>query len=83
MQFYERIRELREDNDVKQETMANLLGVGQSYYSKQEQGSFCSFTTKTTENRGLHRRSPRNPRRGQAVCGLLTFQTTTNKFAGI
>ena len=38
MQFYEIIKELREDNDIKQETMANLLGVGQSYYSKQERG---------------------------------------------
>lgn len=38
MQFYEKIRELREDNDLKQETMAHILGVGQSYYSKQERG---------------------------------------------
>ena len=36
MQFYERIRELREDNDKTQEEIARVLGVGQSYYSKQE-----------------------------------------------
>lgn len=38
MQFYEKIKEIREDNDLKQETIANLLNIGQSYYSKQERG---------------------------------------------
>ena len=36
MQFYERIRALREDRDLKQAEIARILGVGQSYYSKQE-----------------------------------------------
>lgn len=36
MHFYERIRELREDNDKTQEEIAKLINVGQSYYSKQE-----------------------------------------------
>lgn len=36
MHFYERIRELREDNDKTQAEIAKLINIGQSYYSKQE-----------------------------------------------
>ncbi len=38
MQFNERIRELREDNDKTQEEIGQIIGVPQSYYSKQELG---------------------------------------------
>ena len=36
MKHYERIRALREDRDLKQSEVATILGIGQSYYSKQE-----------------------------------------------
>ena len=36
MQFYERLRELREDRDLTQAAVAQIIGVAQSYYSKQE-----------------------------------------------
>ena len=36
MQFYERLKELREDKDLTQAEIAQIIGVGQSYYSKQE-----------------------------------------------
>ena len=32
------LKQIREDNDEKQITIAKLLNVGQSYYSKQERG---------------------------------------------
>lgn len=32
------LKQLREDSDQKQETIAKLLHVSQSYYSKQERG---------------------------------------------
>ena len=35
---FERIRELREDNDFKQEKLAEVLGVRQTTYSKYELG---------------------------------------------
>ena len=35
---FERIRELREDNDLKQEKLAEVLGVRQTTYSKYELG---------------------------------------------
>ena len=38
MSYLERIKELRIDNDKPQKEIAALLGVGQSYYSKQERG---------------------------------------------
>ncbi|MBR5452151.1 MAG: helix-turn-helix transcriptional regulator [Clostridia bacterium] len=38
MKSYEIIRMLREDNDKKQEEIAKLLGIDQSYYSKYERG---------------------------------------------
>ena len=38
MQINEKIRALREDRDLKQATIGALLGVNQSYYSKQERG---------------------------------------------
>lgn len=36
MKHYEKIKELRIDNDKKQIEIAKLLNVPQSYYSKQE-----------------------------------------------
>ena len=35
---YERIRELREDNDIKQKVIADYLGVAQNTYSQYETG---------------------------------------------
>jgi len=35
---FDRIRELREDNDFKQEKLAEVLGVRQTTYSKYELG---------------------------------------------
>ena len=37
--MYRRIRDLREDHDGKQETLAKLLGVSQATYSRYEQGT--------------------------------------------
>ena len=37
--MYPRLRDLREDHDVKQETLARLLGVSQATYSRYEMGS--------------------------------------------
>ena len=36
--YVERIRELREDNDLKQEFVANLLQTTQQVYSRYEKG---------------------------------------------
>lgn len=36
--MYQRIRNLREDNDLSQKQMANLLNVGQTTYSDYELG---------------------------------------------
>lgn len=36
MQYWQRIRALREDNDKTQSEIAQLINVPQSYYSKQE-----------------------------------------------
>ena len=36
--YIEKIKELRIDKDVKQEEISKIIGVGQSYYSKQERG---------------------------------------------
>ena len=36
--YFERLRNLREDNDIKQETIATYLGVRQTTYSKYELG---------------------------------------------
>lgn len=36
MQYYEKLKELREDKDLTQAEVAQIIGVGQSYYSKQE-----------------------------------------------
>lgn len=38
MYFYQRIRDLREDNDQKQETIAKLLQTTQQQYSLYESG---------------------------------------------
>ena len=37
MQF-KRIKDLREDNDLFQRDIANLLGISQQYYSEYESG---------------------------------------------
>ena len=38
MNFYQRIKDLREDRDLNQTEIANLLGIRQSDYSKYELG---------------------------------------------
>ena len=38
MEYYERLRQLREDKDLTQEQVAQAIGTSQSYYSKQELG---------------------------------------------
>ncbi|MEG1758736.1 MAG: helix-turn-helix transcriptional regulator [Oscillospiraceae bacterium] len=38
MQYYDRIRELREDHDMTQEAVAKILDTTQGYYSKYELG---------------------------------------------
>lgn len=39
MEYYEKLRAAREDNDYTQEEIAKFLWIGQSYYSKQERGN--------------------------------------------
>ena len=36
MEMYQRIRDLREDHDLKQEDMADILSITQSTYSRYE-----------------------------------------------
>lgn len=36
MKYYERMRELRQDHDLSQETIAKMLGVAQTTYSQYE-----------------------------------------------
>ena len=38
MEYYERLRNLREDRDLLQQDIADLLGTTQTYYSKYELG---------------------------------------------
>lgn len=38
MQYFERLRQAREDADKTKTEIASLIRVGQSYYSKQERG---------------------------------------------
>ena len=38
MNYYQRIKDLREDKDLKQIVIANILGISQSDYSKYELG---------------------------------------------
>lgn len=38
MQYYQRIKELRIDNDLFQKDVAKILGISQQYYSKYEKG---------------------------------------------
>ena len=38
MNYYQRIRDLREDNDLKQENIANVLGIKREQYSRYELG---------------------------------------------
>lgn len=38
MKMYKRIRDLREDNDLSQAQIANILSVSQSTYSRYESG---------------------------------------------
>lgn len=36
--YFRRLRDLREDNDLKQEYVARLLGIQQTVYSRYERG---------------------------------------------
>lgn len=38
MNYYQRLRDLREDRDLKQEDIAKLLGIAQNQYSRYERG---------------------------------------------
>lgn len=38
MKYYERIREIREDNALTQQTVADLLNIGQRTYADYESG---------------------------------------------
>lgn len=38
MQYYKRLRDIREDNDLTQKQIAKILDIDQSYYSKYEKG---------------------------------------------
>lgn len=38
MNYYQRLRDLREDNDLKQEDIAKILGIQQTQYSRYERG---------------------------------------------
>lgn len=38
MEYYERIKGLREDRDLKQEDIARILQTSQSYYAQYENG---------------------------------------------
>lgn len=38
MEYYQRLKDAREDADITQKQAANLIGVQQSYYSRQERG---------------------------------------------
>ena len=40
MHYYQRIKDLREDQDLKQETLALLLRTTQKQYSRWERGEF-------------------------------------------
>jgi len=38
MEYYQRIRDIREDRDLKQDTVAKVIGTERSYYGKYERG---------------------------------------------
>ena len=38
MNYYERLKELREDNDLTQDDLAKALGISRQYYSNYERG---------------------------------------------
>lgn len=38
MAYYPRLKDLREDRDLKQEDIAKIIGTDQSYYAKYENG---------------------------------------------
>lgn len=38
MQYFQRLRDIREDHDLTQEQVANILGLRQTHYSRYERG---------------------------------------------
>lgn len=38
MPYYERLKDLREDKDMTQSELADIIGTSQSYYSQYEKG---------------------------------------------
>ena len=38
MTYYQRLKDLREDRDLKQQVVANVLGINQTQYSRYERG---------------------------------------------
>ena len=39
MTYYQRLKDLREDHDLKQEDVAKVLGIQQTQYSRYERGA--------------------------------------------
>ena len=39
MEYYQRLRDLREDKDLKQKQIAEIIKTSQSYYSQYERGA--------------------------------------------
>ena len=39
MHYHDKIKELREDNDMTQEQIAQIIGTSQSYYAQYERGA--------------------------------------------
>ena len=38
MNYYQRLKDIREDNELKQEEIAKVLGIQQTHYSRYERG---------------------------------------------
>lgn len=38
MKYYKRLKDLREDNDLTQKQIAEIIGTSQSYYAQYENG---------------------------------------------
>ena len=45
--YLKRLRDLREDNDLKQTAVANILGIQQTVYSRYERG-YQNITLRTS-----------------------------------
>ena len=52
--MYKRIRDLREDNDLTQKQVAQLLGMSQTGYSKYETGENDIPAAASVQNRSMY-----------------------------